>query len=163
MARPTKYSAATVARLEEALRIGATYAAACGYAGISEDTLSNWRTNKSGFSERLARAEAEATVGWLTTIESAQARDWRAAAWMLEHRYPREYGRQVTEMQGRNGRADPFQFTIAIDRATAPVPDEAIEAAEQAYLEALRRIQGPKAIVHIPADTFAPWDPEREA
>jgi hypothetical protein len=136
MARPTKYGEQTVTRLEAALRVGATYAAACGYAGISEDTLANWRRNKSDFSERLARAEGEATVRWLLLIEQAAATDWRAAAWKLERRYPREYGRNVTEVQGRA--SEPFNFTIAIDSDSRPVTNpRAIEAAERAYFAEL--------------------------
>lgn len=153
MGRPTKYSEAVVQRLTTAIRLGATYAAACGYAGISDDTLANWRTTKSGFSERLARAEGEATVRWLTKINHAATDDWRAAAWMLERRYPREYGRNVTELQGRNG-GKPLNFTLDIrrvgdldvveafdrkvlDLAKRKQHQEAVEAAERVYLETL--------------------------
>jgi hypothetical protein len=157
MARPTKYSERTITRLEEALRLGCTYAAACGYANISDDTLANWRRDKSGFSERLARAEGEATVRWLQTIENAAGGDWRAAAWKLERRYPREYGRNVTEVRGKP--EEPIQVRTVtavlppdlsqlttdelreyrrLTAKAAPVDrkQRAVEAAEQAYFTA---------------------------
>lgn len=81
-------------RLLEALRIGASYALAAQYAGISEDTLSRWirqgyqSSGSPEFAElyeQITRARAHCTISALITIEKAAPNDWRAAAWKLTH------------------------------------------------------------------------------
>ena len=98
MARRTKYTPETVKKLTDAIKLGATYELACGYAGIHYDTFRDWQLHKAEFSEAVKEAEGAAAVGWLLRIEQA-ARDgtWQAAAWKLERRYPQTYGRTVQE------------------------------------------------------------------
>jgi hypothetical protein len=36
-------------------------------------------------------------------IKAAASLDWRAAAWILERRYPADYGRNVLEVTGSAG------------------------------------------------------------
>ena len=45
-----------------AIRAGNTLRAAAMYAGISEDTVANWRRSSSAFSDSVTRAEAESEV-----------------------------------------------------------------------------------------------------
>jgi len=98
MARKSKYTPETVTKITQAISMGATYELSCAYAGISYDTFNEWRKEKSEFSDAVKEAEGRAVVGWLAKIEKA-ANDgsWQAAAWKLERRYPREYGRTVVE------------------------------------------------------------------
>lgn len=81
-------------RLLEALRIGASYALAAQYAGISEDTLSRWirqgdqpsgRREFAELCEQITKARAHCAISALVTIEKAAPNDWRAAAWKLTH------------------------------------------------------------------------------
>lgn len=104
MARPTKYNEATCKKITDAIRVGATFGLACAYAGISEDTFARWRERYADFADAVKEAEGGAVVGWLAKIEKA-ANDgtWQAAAWKLERRYPREYGRQVVEQEHTGG------------------------------------------------------------
>jgi len=80
----------------DALAQGSTYRAACGAAGISWPTWMRW--------SREVRAEAcddpdiaalvadarttfeAASVALSTSIRVASAEDWKAAAWLLDHR-----------------------------------------------------------------------------
>jgi transposase len=98
--RPTKYTPETVKKIVDAIRVGATFRLACDYAGITEETFSQWRKKYSEFSDAIKEAEGAGAVGWLAKIEKA-ANDgsWQAAAWKLERRYPKEYGRQVVETE----------------------------------------------------------------
>lgn len=98
MARRTKYTPETVKRILDAIRLGATYELACGYAGVSMDSFARWRDQHADFAEAVKEAEGSGAVGWLARIEQA-AKDgtWQAAAWKLERRYPQEYGRTVQE------------------------------------------------------------------
>ena len=106
MARPTKYTPETARKVLDAIRMGASYEIAAKYAGITADTLANWRARYSDFSVELATAEGAAAVGWLAKIEkAANEGTWQAAAWKLERRYPEQYGRQVTSVQ-HSGKVD---------------------------------------------------------
>ena len=120
MARPTKFTPDTIKRLTDAIRMGATYALACKYAGIEYSTFDNWRKGEGGipkkelipFLETIERAEGEAALGWLAKIEKA-ANDghWQAAAWKLERRYPSDYGRTVSEHVGKDNSDLTILFT----------------------------------------------------
>lgn len=107
MARPTKLDAATTEKLVQAIRVGATYQLACKYAGITYQTFLNWmkrgEDQQSGawrdFYDAMTHAEGQAAITWLAVIEKAAAKDYRAAAWKLERRYPHEYGRTVQETE----------------------------------------------------------------
>ena len=51
--------------------------------------------NQRQLCQALKRDEAEYKGALLTIIaKSAQERDWKAAAWLLERKYPDEYGRR---------------------------------------------------------------------
>lgn len=102
MGRRTKYTAEVAKKITDAIRVGATYELAAKYAGVHYDTFNEWRKAKSEFSEAINMAEGQGALGWLAKIEQA-ANDgtWQAAAWKLERRYPREYGRQVIEHSGK--------------------------------------------------------------
>ena len=98
----SKFTQATIDAITQAIELGATYRRACAAAGISEETFSQWRQHKSGFSEAIEKAEAVFVEKHLKVIQAAGTTDgtWQASAWMLERRYPSEYGKQVQEHQG---------------------------------------------------------------
>jgi transposase len=102
-----------------AIAKGASYHIACGYAGISYQTLRRWM--KSGeaiadlFEEQIdvhpdklyfdffcdvRRVESYAALKWLEKIDEASQFHWQAAAWKLERRHPEDYGRQERESKG---------------------------------------------------------------
>ena len=101
MARPTKFNTKTKRRLYKALRIGASRKMAAQYAGISYELLRQWmrrgeqeaRGEFVVFLAALKRAESEACMKALEAINGAMETRWQAAAWMLERRYPEDWGR----------------------------------------------------------------------
>lgn len=96
MGRPTKYNAEITKKITDSIRVGATFALACAYAGITEETFSQWRKKYPEFSEAVKEAEGSAAVKWLAQIDkAAQEGSWQAAAWKLERKYPRDYGRRT--------------------------------------------------------------------
>lgn len=114
MGRPSKFTPETIKKLTDAIRLGATYELAAKSAGISYQTFNEWREGrlmpkgttseqKREFVEAIQKAEGDAVVQWLAKIEKA-ANDgaWQAAAWKLERRYAREYGRNVHEHVGKD-------------------------------------------------------------
>jgi len=89
----------------EAIRSGATVTAAAGAAGCSRRTIARWRERgesdgateeERGFLLAYERAEAVAEVRLVQAITSASALDWRAAAWMLTHRWPDRWSEKRT-------------------------------------------------------------------
>lgn len=103
--RPTKLNHKVSLKICDAIVAGATYEAAAQYAGISYETFNEWM--KAGraaatpdpfseFSEAVEVANASAQVQFVLNIKrAANAGDWRAAAWMLERRFPKAYGQRV--------------------------------------------------------------------
>lgn len=111
-----KYTPERVERILEALRLGATHELACLHAGIHRDTLYEWMNSKDDFSDRIKEAEGAGAIGWLDKIEkAANDGNWQAAAWKLERRYPRQYGRMVHELTGKDD--GPVQVEITDARA----------------------------------------------
>lgn len=101
----SKFTERTIERLENAIRLGSNYEMACKFAGITYQTFRNWtlrgeQEDEDGayhqFVDRIQRAEGEALIGWLLSIEEA-AREgtWQAAAWKAERRYPEQFGKRV--------------------------------------------------------------------
>lgn len=129
MARPTKYTDATVARICEAIRTGATFELAAHYGGISYETFRVWMDEKPAFSENVTRAQADGAMPMLEMIRQAAPADWRAAGWWLEHVHPQSYGKAVTEGKISHEHSGPegapiainyFDAAAAIDLATTP-------------------------------------------
>lgn len=93
--RRSKYTTETIEKVLHAIRMGATYEIAARSAGISPDTLTNWQKQYSDFSDKMREAEGVSARVWLEKIENAADVDWKAAAWKLERRFPKEYGKQA--------------------------------------------------------------------
>lgn len=124
--RRTKLEPDVQEKVVEAVKQGATFELAALYAGISYSTFNNWMKRGRSESERLEKprakpkekehvflqfleavktAEGAAAFGWLKKIEDASKDQWQAAAWKLERRYPKEYGKQIHEHTGADGAA----------------------------------------------------------
>jgi len=113
MARRSKYEPARVARIIQAIDLGATYELAAHYAGISYETFRDWRENKPAFSAAVKEAEGRAAVKWLAKIEQAASEgNWTAAAWKLERRYPQDYGRTVQEQRVTGDAEKPISIRL---------------------------------------------------
>jgi hypothetical protein len=131
MARPPIPIEPYIDKLCQAMLMGATYELAALYAGISADTFARWRqraaTARPGtplvrLRDRLTEAEGQAALRWLAQIQAAAAEDWRAAAYMLERRYPEMYGKQVLE-QCHSGEVD-HTVRVLVHRYGQPSPHE---------------------------------------
>lgn len=102
MARPTKYTPETVAKIIQAIKMGATYELAAQYGGITYKTFNEWMQSpsKGEFREDVQKAEGEGAMIWLAKIEKAATDGvWQAAAWKLERRYPHMYSKTVQQQE----------------------------------------------------------------
>jgi hypothetical protein len=107
VARPTKLTPDVQQDLVYALSEGAAIAHACDYAGISERTYYDWMARGEAgeeafaqFLQTITRARGRGVLRHLGTISRAsEAGSWQAAGWLLQHRYPQEYGAKL-KIQG---------------------------------------------------------------
>jgi hypothetical protein len=80
--------------LLKALEAGNTRKAACAYAGLSEDAFARYCASNPDFTDDVGEAEAKAVIRHVGLILQAANKDWRAAAWWLERKFPDEWGRK---------------------------------------------------------------------
>ena len=94
----------------DSVKAGMTYRLACVRVDIDESTLYRWltagETQVRGqfceFRKDFMRAIADSAEVLLNQIRVKAPTDWRAAAFMLERRFPDDYGRR-TEVTGKDG------------------------------------------------------------
>lgn len=106
MARPTKLDDKLQKRLADAIKLGMSRERAAYFCGITRQTFQGWLSRgekaKAGkfkaFFDTIKKAESEAIGIHLKNIHNASAGGaWQASAWMLERRYPKEYGKNRTD------------------------------------------------------------------
>lgn len=88
---PSKYTEDNRKRIKELLELGLNYKDVCLAIGISEETFSEWRKKYPEFSELVDVANAKVKEIALKSLRVGEMRDWKAAAWRLERRWPDEY------------------------------------------------------------------------
>ncbi|HEX3456841.1 MAG TPA: hypothetical protein VHR97_02710 [Candidatus Baltobacteraceae bacterium] len=107
--RPTKKTPEALEHILETLKYGGTWVMAAAAAGISPDTLVNWRDADPAFSEACAGARARGASELLDRIrEEAKTGDCRYATWLLERIAPNEFGRRM--MVGGISGGSPIQI-----------------------------------------------------
>lgn len=92
--RPTKYLPATVDRILMAVRSGTPRIHAGRFAGIADRTMSLWLATKPEFKDAVEKAESEFIAETVARIATHGRDNWQALAWILERRYPADFGRQ---------------------------------------------------------------------
>ena len=77
------------------LAAGCSRAAAAHYVVCHPDTIRNTADRDEAFALALSHAESTHELFALAQINTAakESRNWRAAAWVLERRFPNRYGR----------------------------------------------------------------------
>ena len=104
MARPTKLTPEIQLKIGDGISLGLTYALAANSAGISYQTFNSWyqkgRTEKAGkyfdFNRYIQKCNADAARALLERLNvAAKAGDTRICMFILERRFPEEFGRRV--------------------------------------------------------------------
>lgn len=113
--RPTKLTPELQAEMVNIIRVGNYVETACAYVGLNKSTFYDWlkrgareldrikqnpkaRIRKEEeifveFSNAIKKAEAEAEARDVLIIGKAAETQWQAAAWRLERRLPKKWGR----------------------------------------------------------------------
>lgn len=98
MSKP-KLSKEVVKRAVQLKKGGALNKDIAAAIGVAEATFSRWINNpktdlQRQLGQELKKAEADYKNALLAVIAKAsRERDWKAAAWLLERKYPQEYAR----------------------------------------------------------------------
>lgn len=76
----------------------------CVYCGIGESTFYQWinqpkTNNQIELSEALKKAEVNRKAALLARVTKAADKDWKAASWSLERRYPLEFSLSQARFQ----------------------------------------------------------------
>ena len=104
--RPTIFTAEKSGRIIRAIRQGLPYKLAAAAGGVSYNTFVRWRndgTNQGAprhlreFCHQVRTAESVAAQRLFSLIELGAKRNWQAAAWMLERRYPDLFGKDAKQ------------------------------------------------------------------
>ena len=131
MARRSKCTPETIAKIEQGIGLGMTYKLAAQYAGICESTFYQWLkaaesgdSSKVEFMEAVNRAESRGAAAALACIaQAAKNGTWQAGAWLLERRYA--YKRESI-MKHADARAEQ-QKVAAVDPTTQEGRETIIE------------------------------------
>ena len=83
--------------VREAVKLGMSYVAAAAAAGISDETLRNWRARYPELLAEIERAREEGKQELLELIRFGAIKDQRHAEWLLERSPPwrEDYGQRA--------------------------------------------------------------------
>jgi transposase len=93
--RPLLMTPAVQERICRNIGLGMTREAAALEAGVSAPVFYAFQAKNQEFQDSVKRADAECQRACFVSIQRAsiQDRQWTAAAWILERRWPEEFGR----------------------------------------------------------------------
>ena|SRR5271157_3529738 len=104
MARPSKLTPDIQKRIGDNISLGLTYRLAAELAGVTYKTLNEWnqkgQTEKSGkyfeFAQHIKKCNAEGARKLLERLnDAAEAGNCQVCMFILERRFPEEFGRRV--------------------------------------------------------------------
>lgn len=86
--KPTKCTRKTMARIKEALLLGATYKIAAQYAGIGMSTFYEWKKDKPEFLDAVESTEAACAMFHLKLLKKAAVKgDVTTSKYILDRRH----------------------------------------------------------------------------
>lgn len=130
--RPTSLTQEVARTIIEAMRCGNFLESAAALAGVSVSSVRNWiRAGRRGqspalaeFARAVAKARAEAEIADLNHIREDPS--WQAAAWRLERRHPKRWGRRTYKQKPKPEPPllSPEEVAAEIRAVLASLPDE---------------------------------------
>ena len=122
--RPTKLTPEAQEIIIGGIAAGLTYRLSCQRAGVTPTTFYVWLEKGaaqrggiySEFADAVARAKSDSALRLVSTIMLQAPADWRAAAFILERRFPDDYGKR-TEITGKEGGPVAVKVDASVDEA----------------------------------------------
>ena len=133
--KPTKVQSKVREDLIENLRTGMTIEAACLLAGIGRTTYYRWLDEDEKWADECKSAVRFAEAVLLERVKqlAMDKMDWRAFAWILEKRFPDDYGKRqelkVESSQSSDGTAEVLAMLEQVKGMKHSTPSE--EEAEE--------------------------------
>ena len=126
--RPTKLTPEVQDIIVDGINAGLTLGLTCARAGVARSTFYGWlekgEAAKSGalmeFSDTVSRARADSALRLVSQITLQAPTDWRAAAFLLERRFPDDYGKR-SEVTGKDG--GPVKVETKTQHVFQPTPE----------------------------------------
>ena len=106
--RPTKLTREMFPEIIDLIKMGNYVETACAVEGINKTTYYYWlkKAHKSSesniyteFRDEVMKAKAWSEARDVAIISKASEKNWQAAAWKLERKYPNSWGRQKLEIE----------------------------------------------------------------
>ena len=97
---------------------GATQEIAAQAAGISGRTWASWCKQDEKLRDAVRRARAGKLATWMSHVDTAATRDWRAAQWLLHT------ASETRESYGANKGDGKLEIVINIDRGNVSIDSE---------------------------------------
>ena len=113
-----KYTPELVSELIKYIEAGNYVTTACQAVGINRDTYYEWLKDESKTDitdEIIQKAEAKAIARNVLIVQTAAKESWQAAAWFLERKNYRDWGRK--ELIGGIGN-EPVEIKVIYDDDT---------------------------------------------
>jgi transposase len=112
--RKSKLTPDTEKRLLDLIRAGVPKKEAAQAAGMSERTFYEHQDSNLSFRSAVEKAFAECCASKVLRVRKAEEDTWTAAAWWLERRMRKEFGRvDRVEQTGPDG--GPVQHNVTVD------------------------------------------------
>ena len=140
-------------RIVTYIQAGAYVETSAAAAGICKDTFYDWLKRGAageipfkGFSDAVQKAAAEAEVRDLAIIDkAARGGTWQAAAWKLERRNPKAWGRRTVIERPGDSEPDPLTAVLAAMRDGGASSDR-LEAYALEALEMVESVSSHQAL-----------------
>ena len=126
--RPTKLTPEVQDLIVDGINAGLTFGLTCARAGVNPATFYRWlekgEAAKSGvfceFCDTVSRAKADSAMRLVSQITLQAPTVWRAAAFLLERRFPDDYGKR-SEVTGKDG--GPVKVETKTQHVFQPTPE----------------------------------------
>lgn len=119
--RPTKRTPELEEVILRAIAAGLRPGVAAEVGGVDRTTFERWRKADADFAQTIESAEATFEMHNLQRITRASSRTWKAAAWILERRFPERWGAKLAI----GGTGEPVKVHVVRDAPGNAEDDEA--------------------------------------
>ena len=114
MSRRSKKTKEVIEAILANLREGLTKEVACSQAGINSRTLYNWCEDDAELALDVQAAIDVSQAVLIKAVTSAAFTDWRAAAWMLERRWPGDFAAKRDVEVSVNNKSDGTDVVVGM-------------------------------------------------
>ena len=114
MSRKSKKTPKVIEQILANLREGLTKDVACSQAGITRNTLHRWCNDDEQLAVEVQAAVDVSQAVLIKAVTGAAFTDWRAAAWMLERRWPGDFAAKRDVEVSVNNKSDGTDIVVGM-------------------------------------------------